>query len=68
VKYWKRMFSRTARLHGCSWQTGHWDTRLRRTENYQEKWAYVRENPVRKNLVTRADDWPFQGMLNVLQW
>ena len=51
------------------WQEGKpWDTRLRRSESYQEKWQYVRENPVRKGLVENADDWPYQGMLNVLPW
>ena len=37
-------------------------------ESYTQKWHYVRENPVRKGLVKDADEWPFQGMLNVLPW
>ena len=68
VKCWKRMFSRAVANPSWVWQSGHWDTRLRRTENYEQKWTYIRENPVRKNLVKSADDWPYQGMLNVLQW
>jgi putative transposase len=68
VTYWKRMFTRAATNPDWAWQSGHWDTRLRRTENYQEKWAYIRENPLRKGLVTQPDDWPYQGMLNALRW
>jgi REP element-mobilizing transposase RayT len=68
VKYWKRMFSRAVANPSWVWQSGHWDTRLRRTENYEQKWAYIRENPVRKDLVKNAGDWPYQGMLNVLRW
>jgi len=50
------------------WQRKGWDSRLRRSESYAEKWAYVRENPVRKGLVKPPDDWPYQGRLNVLPW
>jgi hypothetical protein len=38
-------------------------------ENHSDdKWSYVRENPVRAGLVARAEDWPYQGELNVLDW
>ena len=51
------------------WQEGNpWHTRLRRAENYQEKWQYVRENPLRKGYVSDPAHWPFQGMLNLLRW
>jgi REP element-mobilizing transposase RayT len=51
------------------WQEGRpWHTRLRRSEHYQDKWQYVRENPLRQGYVTDPADWPFQGMLNVLRW
>ena len=46
----------------------HWDTRLRRSESYAEKWNYIRENPMRKGLVAKTEDWPYQGMMNVLRW
>ncbi len=32
------------------------------------KWEYVRNNPFRKGLVANADDWPYQGVLNDLEW
>jgi putative transposase len=68
VTYWKRLFTQATRNPEWRWQSLHWDTRLRRSESYTEKWHYVRENPVRKGLVEKADDWPFQGMLNGLRW
>jgi putative transposase len=50
------------------WQRHFWDTQLRRGDNYSAKWDYVAQNPVRAGLVGRAEDWPFQGELNVLEW
>jgi hypothetical protein len=41
---------------------------LRRSESYTDKWNYVRENPMREGLVPKPEDWPYQGMLNVLPW
>lgn len=45
-----------------------WDRQLRTGESYAQKWAYVRNNPVRKGLVANADDWPYQGRMNILEW
>ena len=67
-KYWKREFSCRHLRQAGEWQRKGWDSRLRRSESYAEKWAYVRENPVRRGLVKRPEDWLFQGMLNVLPW
>ena len=50
------------------WQQDCWDTQLRRGENYGAKWEYVRNNAVRHRLARRAEDWPWQGELNVLEW
>ena len=30
--------------------------------------TYVRENPLRKNLVKQPDEWPFQGRLHDIWW
>jgi putative transposase len=43
------------------WQRGFFDHVLRNDESYGHKWNYVRENPVRAGLVTKADDWPYSG-------
>jgi len=68
VRYWKSLFSRATRQDDWRWQTGHWDTRLRRHESYSEKWTYVIQNPVRAGLVSQAEEWPYQGVLNELRW
>ncbi len=48
------------------WQPGFFDHVLRNDECYSQKWDYVRENPVRAELVVRADEWPYQGELVVI--
>src|SRR6266576_2708973 len=50
------------------WQRDFWDTQLRRSENYDSKWQYVVDNPVRAGLAREADEWPFQGELSFLPW
>lgn len=75
VGYWK---NRTARLlrerlgeeHGPGpvWQRDFWDTQLRRSQSYGEKWEYVRQNPVRHGLAASAEEWPYQGELDSLMW
>jgi putative transposase len=51
-------FSRSCRQ---IWQEGFFDHLLRSDESYAQKWHYVRENPVRADLIKSADDWPYQG-------
>lgn len=70
VQYWKALAS-------CSWprmseqplwQKSFWDTQIRRGESYERIWEYVCQNPVRKGLVKIAEEWPFQGEINKLEW
>jgi len=68
VKYWKSQFTKTVKQPDWRWQSGHWDTRLRRHESYTEKWMYALQNPVRAGLVARSEEWPYQGELNELRW
>jgi REP-associated tyrosine transposase len=49
------------------WQDGFFDHVLRSSESYEQKWLYVRENPVRAGLVARAEHWPYQGEIHPLQ-
>jgi hypothetical protein len=48
------------------WQREFFDQMLRSSESYSEKWNYVFENPVRAGLVTRAEDWPYAGEIEIL--
>jgi len=68
VTFWERQFRRLHKAPDFRWQPHPFHHRLRREEDYTDKWNYVRENPLRKGLVKNAEDWPFQGMLNTLRW
>jgi putative transposase len=48
------------------WQRNFWDRQIRSSDEYDQKWLYVRNNPVRHGLVESPDDWPFQGAINIL--
>ena len=43
-----------------NWQPGCFDRLLRREESAEEKWQYIRENPVRAGLVSHWSDWPYR--------
>jgi len=45
------------------WQPEFFDHVLRSMESYDEKWNYVRDNPVRAGLAACPGDWPYQGTL-----
>jgi len=70
VKYWKALasFQWPNRDEQPVWQLNCWDTQLRRGDSYATKWEYVRNNPVRHNLVADADDWPWAGEIHRLEW
>jgi putative transposase len=69
MRFWKSLATRNlAEKAGSVWQRHHWDRQLRSGESYDDKWEYVRSNPVRHSYVTNADDWPYQGVLNELRW
>ena len=68
VRYWKSRFTWLDQNPSHSWQRNHWDTRLRSSVDYQEKLEYVRNNPVRKELVDDPDEWLFQGCIHSVYW
>jgi putative transposase len=68
MRYWKSRATHRIGKEGQVWQRHHWDRQLRRGESYDEKWEYVRNNPVRHGYIVDADDWPYQGELNELRW
>lgn len=68
MRFWKAQFSRRHGNPSHCWQYSHWDRRLRSEESYEEKWEYVRNNPVRKGLVANAEQWPYQGEIHELEW
>jgi len=52
---------RNANFPEPHWQKGFFDHVIRSQESYDEKWLYVRDNPVRAGLVRSAQDWPYAG-------
>ena len=70
VAYWKSMTTRYW-PHADQkpiWQREAWDRQLRHGDSYDAIWDYVRNNPVRHGLASRAEDWPYQGELHPLPW
>jgi REP-associated tyrosine transposase len=45
------------------WQEGFFDHVMRSEESCDEKWEYMRQNPVRAGLCGQPDDWPYQGKI-----
>jgi REP element-mobilizing transposase RayT len=70
VNFWRNHVTRAwpRRNQVPIWQRDYWDRQLRRHESYGQKWNYVVNNPVRHGYVVHAEDWRFQGELNVLSW
>lgn len=56
ISKWKEW---TAKTTGIRWQDDFFEHRLRQDESRLQKAIYILENPVRKNLVGRPEDWPF---------
>jgi putative transposase len=63
VRDWKRWtsISQVMRLEPPIWQAEFFDHLLRSAHSYEQKWNYVRENPVRAGLVAQSEDWPHAG-------
>ena len=70
MRYWRSLASRRWPYPEQQpiWQADYWDTQLRHGEDYDAKWEYVRENPVRHGYVAQAETWPFAGELAALEW
>ena len=68
---WKRWTQRQIRkssANSFAWQKEFFDHLLRSDESYARKWEYVRQNPVKKELVSQPEDWPYQGEIVLLEW
>jgi putative transposase len=61
IRMMKRAISSVILAAPPHWQQGFFDHLIRHSESYAEKWEYVRQNPVRAGLVTRSEEWPWQG-------
>ena len=52
---------------GTIWQREFFGHLPRSEESYNQKWNYVRDNPVRAGLARSAADWPFAGEIDDLR-
>jgi len=68
VEFWKRQFSRRHLDQSWAWQRKSFHHRLRDRIEHEEKLAYVRENPLRKGLISNTEDWLYQGCIHDLKW
>ena len=68
VEFWKSRFSRRHLDQSWAWQRKSFHHRVRNRIEYEDKLAYVRENPLRKQLVMRPGEWPYQGRVHDLPW
>ncbi|NNE92543.1 MAG: hypothetical protein HKN23_12925 [Verrucomicrobiales bacterium] len=58
VANWKRYL---AANESIVWQKGFFDHRIRNSKSLRDKAHYIRQNPVRAELVARPEDWPYSG-------
>jgi len=68
ITFWKRDFRRVHRQADWKFQSRGWHHRLRDGREYSEKWLYMQENPLRRGLVKRLEDWPFKGKVFDVHW
>ncbi len=71
IKNWKRWTRHAIKENegpAFSWQPEFFDHVLRSGESYGHKWEYVRMNPVRAWLVSKPEDWPYQGEIVRIDW
>jgi putative transposase len=69
VKMWsaRSILAKTGRAPPL-WQREFFDRLLRSNESYEEKWMYVRDNPVRAGLAGTYGYWPFAGEIEALSF
>jgi putative transposase len=51
---------------GRLWQREFADHLWRTRESYEQKWHYASQNPVAAGLCAKAEDWPYQGEIEIL--
>jgi REP element-mobilizing transposase RayT len=66
VQYWKRLVGE--QLGIGLWQSGCWDHRVRDVSCFARYQEYMLDNPVRAELVSCADEWPYRGWVHRLEW
>jgi putative transposase len=72
IRDWKKWTTRQLHAVGIGmpvvWQAEFFDHVLRSAGSYNEKWHYVRENPIRAGLVSTVEAWPYSGECEVFRF
>jgi REP element-mobilizing transposase RayT len=61
IQYWKSLATKKLGRVEYGWQRCSFHHTIRSFESAEEKAAYILQNPVRRGLVEKPEDWPFQG-------
>ena len=56
IGQWKRFLRNH---HAITFQRNFFDHRLRKEESHDDKWKYIKMNPVRAGLVSDPEAWPY---------
>ena len=59
ISQWKEFLAKKLGIH---WQRDFFDHRLRSDESLREKADYILQNPVRRGLIERTEDWSYVWM------
>ena len=59
ISQWKEFLAKKLGIH---WQRDFFDHRLRSDESLRDKADYILQNPVRRGLVARTEDWSYVWM------
>jgi Transposase and inactivated derivatives len=57
ITNWKRYIATTQNIN---WQRNFFEHRIRDELSFQEKWHYIRANPVRAGIAATPDEWQYQ--------
>jgi putative transposase len=68
VAYFKHQFTKKHRKEKWCFQRKSFHHRMRSHDQYCNKLDYMRQNPCRRKLIERAEDWPWKGKIHDLAW
>ena len=60
--YTARNINRRFQKKGRLWQKGYYDRAIRKSDDIDGIFAYIHNNPVRKELTDTAETWPFSSL------
>lgn len=68
IEFWKSQASKALGWGSNRWQRLGFHHRIRDANDYQQKWTYMRANPVEAGLGATYEQWPHKGRVFRLEW